>query len=402
MLETSLSHRESEFSWRKTCSYLGHILFFGGFFLISNPFIFIESALRFFVFALMLSLGVVLININEEKKRRVSFFPAYCTILFLAVSAARLNYVRSATHASVEYQIFLPVMTVFSIICSLLITNKFSIRLASFSIFASGLLCFVPIMLNYRDLFDRDMAETYTLGMLSFNSYQTVAQIIGMLILNAIFIFWNMKLKIHAWIIFVPIIFAALFVTMQGYARGEAAALVLSAVIFVFGSRSFIVFGILALSLSNIVAYFIDSPLAVRILSLINGDFAERDYLLQLSINTIYQNPSLILIGGGMNYFQIDNSLPFELYPHNIFIEGLISGGIFLLVPMSIIYLLPIIKAFIRNVGESDQRYLLSMTSFFAIIYMKSGTLLSFWGLGVLTCMFLALNGAKELRQGAR
>ena len=158
---------------------------------------------------------------------------------------------------------------------------------------------------------------------------------------------------------------------------------------FVTGGRWFLI-ALAAIIVVNFGSMFSDSVLFERFSGVAAGDFGERDYLFSLALSQAFSGGVNFFVGGGLNYFQYYNMLPLELYPHNFILEGLVSGGVLLLLALLVVFILPIPLAMMRSKRLPNGRFLLCFMIYIAVIYLKSGTLNSMWGLGIYTCFFVA------------
>lgn len=375
---------------RRAIFVLGHLLYFSAIVILNNPLVFIETQTRFILFtgAILLGSGFIFFlgkPIRETPKIRYVFL-----LVLLVVAGFRINFVNSLENTTTNTQIIQVTLTVFSIFCSYLISSKFDIRLSKLVIMGSGIVSFFPIFFSRNEIFDYELKDTFTLGVLTYDSYQTVSQIIGMMVICVLsFVLDRGRLSLVS----VPLsllIIIGLYTMTLSPARGESVALVLAmSMYFISGGRWFLIAlaAILAINFGGMIS---DSVLLERLSGVATGDFGERDYLFSLALGQAFSGGREFLFGGGLNYFQYYNFLPLEMYPHNFILEGLVSGGVLLLLSLIAVYILPIPVALKRASSLDNGRFLLCFMIYIAVIYSKSGTLNSMWGLGIYTCFFIA------------
>jgi len=104
------------------------------------------------------------------------------------------------------------------------------------------------------------------------------------------------------------------------------------------------------------------------------ASWGERDLLWSNAWSLLGQNPSCILFGCGLNFFQEYYHFEFGIYPHNWIIEFIISFGVLLLIAVAVlvgVYIARNYKNF--NVNE---RFLVFLSVFFFMISLKSLSLL--------------------------
>ena len=133
----------------------------------------------------------------------------------------------------------------------------------------------------------------------------------------------------------------------------------------------------------------------LRLRLLFEGDTSERSQLFSECVVLLEDNPIVILIGGGMNYFQSYWSFTSGRFPHNVLLESLVAGGVGLASVYFYLYILPIISTIVRSWSirlQFSQRMCLSLSILVLVVASKSGSILSSWGFGMFTCVFLSLS----------
>jgi len=136
-----------------------------------------------------------------------------------------------------------------------------------------------------------------------------------------------------------------------------------------------IIFCFLALFLANYLIHtYGDDLVAIRRMqvTLIGGDLGMRDILLGESIQLLAENPRCLILGCGYVFFQNYFDYSYGLYPHNIVVESLITWGICIVLPLSIM--------FFKGVAKIDRN-----TPYFwvgvymTLIGLKSGDVIGSW-----------------------
>lgn len=374
-------------------SNLGHALYFSSLFILNNPFFFLETEFRFGIFIALLTLGMSLIISSEKVKRKIPFAAILFLILSYFISSLRINSVGSMSSIGSSADQAQSIVTAYTILASLFISSRFNIRKMNLSLLFISAICFLPIFINSKDIFDYYQRNSYSLGVLTYDSYQAASQIIGFFAISLIAFALSERRTFATYAVTSIVALTAFYTITLSPARGEAIALAISAFI-LFISRGKL--GYVALGLAAILATsqsFFETTLGARLSGVATGDFGDRDYLFNLAVSQFFSDIKTILVGAGLNGFQYYNSLPLELYPHNFLLEGAISGGIILLILLIYIYLYPIISLFFKSPRTNDQNFCLSIMIFLLLINMKSGTIVSFWGMGTYTCIFLYAIG---------
>jgi hypothetical protein len=113
-----------------------------------------------------------------------------------------------------------------------------------------------------------------------------------------------------------------------------------------------------------------------RLSLILSGDLSLRDELIIKSITLLSESPHCIILGCGAGYFQYYFEYDSGLYPHNMFLEAVITFG----VPVTVMVTVSVIRGLLRyyrNSRDVDIFLLLYIYTFG--ISMKSGSLLGSW-----------------------
>jgi hypothetical protein len=373
--------------------YIGYTVFFAAFFFLANPFFYVGNIVRHVLFSMMLTVGATVVVWNQEIKW--SLFPKSLLILSFLYTLAAIRLHVSTTEQDKEgFQYYMAMLSLYSVIASSFASFNFDARIMQRVLLITSTPCCIWLWMNFDLLTDWNQRYSFLLGSLSYDSYQLIALVMGINILSAA---WEIDFKRPyrpVNLIAFCICFTGAYFMLRGLARGEAIA-VLLALGFYFAPRfytlalPFVFLGLVSIS------YSIDLPLLQRLRYIFDGDTSDRVFLLDLSINLLLDDPITVLFGGGLNYFQSYWSFPSGRFPHNFIIEALISGGIPLCLIYVQLYIYPVFSTLImawRMRLPWETRVCLSLAILFVVVALKSGTLLSSWGFGMFTCVFLAIN----------
>ena len=194
---------------------------------------------------------------------------------------------------------------------------------------------------------------------------------------------------------------------MAGGARGDFAIglFVIILIMFKFFSVRWIIItvfflsGLVMLILSFELIDFSNFIMIRRFTGLFaNENFGYRDVLLIQSFELLSNRLDCLLIGCGFNYFQIYYDYNFGRYPHNTFVELIITFGIFISVPLILTVLLGFIRGYFTKVGNTFIFYLLF---YFLGTSLKSGSLVSITAIpSILFFSYVGLKGNLTILDG--
>lgn len=376
---------------RAMLSTAGHFLFFSALFVLNNPYVFLETEIRFGVFLATLTAGTVLIFVYSNTKREIPNILAAILLVTYGVAAVRMKIVGSASGTASSGDQLQAAVTAYTIFMSWIISSRVDFKRMVSSILAVSAFCFLPIFMNAQDLFDYYQKSSFSLGVLTYDAYQAASQIIGFFAISVISLTLSKKRSVLTYVFTTIAAIAALYTVTLSPARGEAIALASAAVVlFISRSKFGYLFLFIVAALVTSQSFF-DTTLGSRLSGVASGDLGERDYLFNLALSQFFNSFTTLTIGDGFNGFQLFNRLPLELYPHNFILEGMVSGGIILFSILFSVYILPIIRLFLKRSRDPEESLALAIMVFLVLINLKSGTLVSFWGMGAYTAIFLAM-----------
>lgn len=178
-------------------------------------------------------------------------------------------------------------------------------------------------------------------------------------------------------------IMVLLFITLSfvGGGRGDFLACMLVIGIYVISKSGVKKSTFLLLSIISVVWFFFE-PLKKleatgRFLVFGVGDFGGRDILLRKSWLLLKENPDCAMIGCGVGYFQDYWGLDSSSYPHNILVELVIAIGF----PATLFIVIAICLGLYR-ISKKYSKHFTSfflVFSFFLLIELKGGTLMTSW-----------------------
>lgn len=357
---------------------LAMLAYFGSLFLIDNPFWQLPQTLKFSLFFGLQVLGCAMMFRRDDLERlnrpslTITIF-----IVFYAISVARFNPVSHAYDRDVSP--ILGVLTMLTFSTSIFFSRYLDVRSMAKALLVVLLPISLVVIYHFNDLTDPSLSTWYTVGDLSYGSYQTVSEILSLTGLSALYL--ALSARGAGQIALAGVFVLCMAYVFQGLGRGEAIAFIIATALLI-SPRATIVAAPFFYSLMRILAFAIDTPLTERMRLIFEGNYGERDYLLENAVTMLHDKPGLILFGGGMNYFQRYWNLPAGLYPHNIATESLITGGIMLLISVVALFMWPIVKlailAFRRRLNRNEA-FALAIMTFVILLALKSGSLLSMW-----------------------
>jgi len=118
-----------------------------------------------------------------------------------------------------------------------------------------------------------------------------------------------------------------------------------------------------------------------RFLEFTEGNFSKRDVLFSQAIQLIGES-KCSLFGCGFNFFQLSNNYEFGLYPHNIFLESIITFGVLMGGAAVALCAYGAIILYLK-VGKNPIFYIFLVDLF---SFQKSGSILDYTSLPTLLC----------------
>jgi hypothetical protein len=186
--------------------------------------------------------------------------------------------------------------------------------------------------------------------------------------------------KIRFFYLIIALLF--LYVSFLSGARGEfiSGLLVINLILFKFLSIGRIILYLFFLSglvVGNLLYEIIDFRNFIMIERFskifIENNFGYRDILFIQSFALMLDRLDCVLIGCGFNFFQTYYSYDFGMYPHNSFVELIITFGL-ISVPLILLAVLGCALGYLTKFGNTFMFYVLL---YFFLISLKSGTIFS-------------------------
>ena len=172
-----------------------------------------------------------------------------------------------------------------------------------------------------------------------------------------------------------------LLLSLLGGARGDSIFALVLVIAYLAISNS--IRGLLWLGLILFILYIgardwsgINNFQVFQRMSGLNGDFGQRDVLLAQSFDLLLKEPTCMVFGCGLGYFQSYFGYPFGMYPHNVLMESFIVFG----VPITLAFIFIAsggVWQYYRNSRGADLLVLLFIYSM--LVRLKSGALFGDW-----------------------
>ncbi len=371
------------------------LIYFGSLLAIFNPFFTLAPPLKFAVFAALQTAPLfVFIKSHGLQSIQLSIWQyVFVVLFFIAILRVKNVEVIGGGYESLRF-VLASLLSIYTFFVSCYV----GVRFPSVVIRRSTIIVLTPIAIilanNFSQLTDWSQRDQLRVGDFTFDSYQTLSFILGLTALNLLGeIDRQWKRYIKNIILIVSALFLSYFV-FNGYARGEAVAFVV-AVGVLFSTRITLI-GILIISVAPTVLLLdIDNVLMDRFATVYDGDYGMRDELLWSALRMLQEEPLTIVFGGGVNAFQAYFSETAGFHPHNILMESWITGGLFMCIAVSWIYVRPVTIGIYRACFQKNinsDYYNLAVAVFILIVNLKSGTIVYMWVLAHFTSNFLKLD----------
>lgn len=375
------------------------IAFFAILPLLYNPFFDPPTPLKFGgVLAIATStLGLMLTLLPRLDARRLD--PAFLLFVFsLMIALLRMNDTIGDVGAFGAGST-LPLASIqMSFAIGILLASTAAFRILGNEAFLQGcglwaVLIALYILLNFP--FVVYPAISKRLGEFSIDSYQEISLILG---LACLFCYSSFLQRPRSVLGIVAGLLAVIFLllVLNNRARGEFLALCV-AMAFRFAPRlALVAVAFLFINKGWLVSLIESSDLAVmqrfaRVFE--HGTIGEREYIFSKSAELLGSDLLIAFFGGGANYFQHHFNLPFGYYPHNLILEGWISGGLVMLALILYLYVWPVARAYrLRLLGRPIPEDAMAISTFILLIHLKSGTMISAWTLFMFFPVFSELR----------
>ncbi|MCI2397790.1 hypothetical protein [Aliiroseovarius subalbicans] len=175
--------------------------------------------------------------------------------------------------------------------------------------------------------------------------------------------------------------------SMLGGARGDFLAGIIALAFFVLRNPRFqnivVIGGAALLALVYVFQSGIWEDIVVfkRLLVLADGNFGQRDILADQAISLLREQPVCLALGCGFNFFQSYWGFEYGLYPHNAFLEAVVTFGLPVGGGLVLLSLLGLAISFLGWGARNPVFYLLLVQY---LTMLKSGSLLGFTSLPLL------------------
>jgi hypothetical protein len=353
---------------------LSAIFYFSPIILLNNPFYAFRSEAKFTLAFFVIFISWLLLrqkNLNIPVKIIVF-------LSLLSISCLRINESYNLEGISVTNTVILQILfSMYVCIMSFLILPNISKSNLTIALFAI-LTIYYYVVFVQREYLIFSIDKNSKVGDLSPDSYQYIGFVFGIYAISNLYF---IKTNIFSYYtIFCGLnIFLILYLTLFSSGRGEALALLIAlgfmlnpiiSVFTIFFSYYIIVW----------IATSFDYPLFDRIkVFFVDGDFGGRDIVFSQAFEYAGQNLFTFLFGGGINAFQNFFQYHQGLYPHNILLESLTTGGILFVLSVFFITIWPLSLRFFSYVTCRTpwNSWVFGIGIFNVILVLKSGTIVS-------------------------
>lgn len=260
--------------------------------------------------------------------------------------------------------------------------NRWSLGMPTISVFvtccalivlATGGISLSPLSLNFENI--EGGAEVYGQG---FTKICAIAGVYFFVIAT------NIKRKP---LTIYGLAFAFLTLSLLGGSRGDILAGAIALPMFLLRRPNALNITLVASGILIIFVLFIQSGtgshFAVfnRFLQLSDGDYSMRDILFGQAYDLILSD-SCVIFGCGFNYFQVFYNYVFGLYPHNIFLEAILTFGALFGLSTVLLAIYGAVSLYVR-IGNNPIFYILVVD---LVSLQKSSSLIDFTALPTLIC----------------
>lgn len=368
------------------------VLTMNALYLLSDFYAPISTTRILFLALIFLIVCLNTIKIFENGEVRRHFFFYMMTNIFIIVYAYSMSiifggYVYFLSDQNLIVYVLLSVIFSYLIGIYFVTSKNIDIRPAPASLYlyfsgaillfvATGALTFTPLPLFKFESITGE-SRAYSQSLTSFLGMGAVLFYLKSCRSRAFFaLFW----------LFVSLFFLVL--TVFGGARGDL--LVALVVIFAVEIRKpslfrFVVAGaVLTVGIAYVIQQGLWQDILVfnRFLYLFEtGTLGERDRLVWDSFALMADEPICIVIGCGYNYFQLYYGYEFGLYPHNVFMELIITYGLIVTLPLIVMVLRGVWVVYVSSFGRSFVFY---FALFVLGLAIKGGTLVNMINMPVL------------------
>lgn len=348
---------------------------FGCMILPTNPWIVLPEAAKYGLYLALLGVAAIAGRGLRPTLGGGMSVAVAAFVYFHAIAAVRMNPVTDGEgHSMVATSLVMALLTVGTV----LVSCRWAAERTPHDVRLFALLILAPagarLLMNIDQL--ADYSATSGVGDFRYGSYQHVSVLLGVLTICLLGQLDTGRLARPANAIFALGAAMSAWGVLNVRARGEALALALACLILISPKLA-----VLSVPFTTAIVSFLGSNLPTSLGERFEdpAGYVARKDLLGKSVGMLVENPALILFGGGHNAFQRRQGVPLGSYPHNVFLEALISGGVLLLIPMLALFVYPTARMLVRGLREHvtrDERFMLALCVYVLVIYSKSRTLL--------------------------
>lgn len=335
---------------------------------LQNRFFSQETLLSVFVLSLIVSYGLMLSSIFGGIDMVIDEFLTDIVFLLLGVTIVSVH-LQSGDEERV-FSLFVALAWIVMII----------------SLIKGGIVLENPPHFKFEFFSESQSANIlYSQGMSKFMGLAALSSIVMMKVSESILL---KSLAVVSALVFLALSFL-------GGARGDS--IIAAFVVFLYAIINLrggvVVLALALVLLAHVAASYVsfqDFVIINRLMFLLEGDYGQRDALLLQAIDLFSGQWTCIIFGCGFGFFQIFFGYSFDLYPHNVLVEFLISHGAIFFIIVVILALIGVTEYQRRRSVFFDGN--LAVGLLFFLISSKSGTFLSSYILVSFLCCFVSLG----------
>lgn len=368
-----------------------------------NPFLELPAPVKFGLIGMLSMMFAFLSGPANFLGRRFLGLPEGIFLTCLVIMMVRMNDLPMRIDTTVfeaRLQVIVSIMVFFGAL--------FAYRQAGRTLYLKAMTTFLAIICGYLLLNPGYLLTPYShsgLGDFTPDSYQQVGIVFGLLLLIALDWMTGRRAPLWQKALMAAAVLIFLYVLINNRARGEMLGVMVAIMAAYFPRLSLPLFVLVITDVSIIkpvLSLFEAAGVQRLLLALELSDFGTRDMLFADALRLLWHDPWLAIFGGGGNYFQLAMGYDESNYPHNMFLEGWLSGGIVMLGVMVWIFVWPVVRGYIRALtGQPVNRLNFGLCIFFVLIFSKSGTINTSWVLALLLPFFIDLRKEGTLRASA-
>lgn len=224
---------------------------------------------------------------------------------------------------------------------------------------------------------------------------QGASKFFGLAGIAAIFLAFATRSRVRRLAYFV-ICLGALGLSLIGGARGDSAAAALVVLVYsIYRSPGSLVLWIVGTAVAVLLlqdTILLEDFMIFNRLMNIQEDAGVRGTLLHQAARLLAERPDCLTVGCGFGFFQSYFDRESGMHPHNIYLEALIVWGVPIVLIATVLGISGLV-VYVRKIRGKPDAFLLFL-AYFALVFLKSGTVLASWFVvaGAVSFMATALD----------